>query len=233
MSESTIAITFALPTESSGFRARLDEKQAQPGLVFGTINEKAVAICHTGVGGKHCNDRMEQLLHKARPTLVISSGFAGAVTEQLQPGELILAENFSDLVVLARAREILSDHKARVVKLFTSASILDSISERNEIARASGAAAVDMETGSISEICKAHGVPLLSLRAITDTPAEPLPAPADVLFDIEAQRTKYGRLLTYLFRHPDSIVKLTAFSRRIAKVRGKLTDALVTLIRDL
>jgi len=228
-----IGITFALPAESSGLRKQLRERRKDHGLVFGKIGGNTVAICHTGVGAKNCNQCMEALLHKARPKLVISSGFAGAISSDLKVSDLILAENFSDLVLLGRAKEILSDRKTRAVKLFTSAAIVDSMTERNEIARASGATAVDMETGSISQICKVHGVPLLSLRAISDTPNDPLPAPPDVLFDLERQRTSYRQLFGYLLRHPGSISGLLRFSRRINQVRTRLTDALIELIEQL
>src|SRR5205085_2607457 len=83
-------------------------------------------------------------------------------------------------------------------------AIVDSVVERNEIARRSGAEAVDMETGAIAGVCNAHGVPLLSLRAISDSPTEPFPVAAHILFDIEQQRPNYGRLAVYLLRDPAS-----------------------------
>jgi adenosylhomocysteine nucleosidase len=237
-----IGITFALPAESSGLRRRLAKVRRENDLLFGKIDPPSprlrragnhdVVIVHTGVGARHCNERMEALLHKARPRLIISSGFAGAVVDDLQVGDLILAENFSDRELLTRAISILRERKPRVAKLFTSTSIIDSVAERNEIARASGAAAVDMETGAIAEICRAHGVPLLSLRAISDSPAEPFPAPPSVLFDIEYQRTKVGRLLAYILRDPGSGWRLVRFGKQIARVRANLTEALVTLIRE-
>jgi hypothetical protein len=90
-----------------------------------------------------------------------------------------------------------------------------------------------METGAIVETCKAHGMPLLSLRAVTDTPNDPFPAPPDILFDIERQRTNFVGLLAHLSKHPGSIPKLMRFSKRIAQVRATLTDALITLIKQL
>lgn len=228
-----IAITFALPTESVGIRQHFRDARKNENMISGKIGDRAVTVLHTGVGAKNCNDRVEALLHKARPRIVITSGFAGAVNADLQVGDLILAENFSDPQSLANAERILRDWSPRVAKLFTSTSIVDSAAERNEIAGASGAAAVDMETGAIVGICDAHGVPLLSLRGISDTPKEPFPAPPNVLFDIERQRPSYGRLISYLFRHPPSIASLLRFDRRIARVRETLTDAIVALIKQI
>jgi adenosylhomocysteine nucleosidase len=228
-----IAITFALPTESSGLRRHFRDIRQDENMVSGTIGDHAVTISHTGVGAKKGNERIEALLHKARPRLVISTGFAGAVAEGLHVGDLILAENFSDRHLLNNAERILHDHKPKVAELFTSTSIVDSVVERNQIARESGAAAVDMETGTIVGICNAHGVPLLSLRAISDSPTEPFPAPPSVLFDIERQRPNYPLLILYLFRYPASIASLSQFGRRIARVRKTLTEAIIALITEI
>ena len=228
-----IAITFALPTESSGLRRQLRNARQVGDMVSGKIGEHAVIVLHTGVGAKNCNERVEALLHKARPRLVISSGFAGAVAEDLHVGDLILAENFADRQLLANAERILCDRKPRVVKLFTSTSIVDSVTERDQIARASGSAAVDMETGAIVGVSNAHGVPLLSLRVISDTPKAPFPAPPKVLFDMERQRPNYGRLISYLFRHPTLVASLLRFVRQIAQARSVLTGAIVALVKEI
>jgi len=226
-----IGITFALPSESSGLRRRLRAIQKDHDLLFGKIDDRDVAIVHTGVGEKHCQARLESLLHKARPRLLISSGFAGAVTNELHSGDLILAQNVSDQELLARASGIVRE--SRTVKLFTASTVVDSIEERNKIALQSGAAAVDMETGAIANVCNAHGVPFLSLRAISDSPAEPFPAPMSVLFDVEHQRTSVGRLLAYILRDPGSGWRLIRFGKQIARVRANLTDAIVASVKVL
>lgn len=228
-----MAITFALPTESSDLIRQLRQPENVDNLLFGKIGDRDVTIVHTGVGAENCNERLEILLHKARPEFVITAGFAGAVAENLAVGDLILAENFSYPTLLNLAKEILRNRNARSVKLFTSASVINSTSERAEIARQSGAAAVDMETGAIVGVCSAHGVPVLSLRAISDTPRDPLPAPPDLLFDIERQRTNYGRLFAYILREPASALRLLRFGQSIARVRKVLTDAIIELAGGL
>jgi nucleoside phosphorylase len=139
-----IAITFALAAESSGVIAKLREIGRDSDLVFGKIDNREVTIVRTGVGAKHCKERIEEVLHKARPRLVISSGFAGSAVENLAVGDLILAENFSDQRLLLTAKEILRDSRPQVVRLFTSTSIIGSIEQRSVIASKNGATAVDM-----------------------------------------------------------------------------------------
>jgi len=226
-----IGITFALPSESSDLRRRLLAIRKDHDLLFGKIDDRDVAIVHTGVGEKHCQARLEFLLHTARPRLVISSGFAGAVTNELRSGDLILAQNFSDQQLLARASGIVGE--SRTVKLFTASTIVDSIEERNKIARQSGAAAIEMETGAIANVCNAHGVPLLSLRAISDSPAEPFPAPMSILFDVKTQETDLRKLFGYIITGPTRIVRLLHFFQQIRHARKVLAEALISLIRQI
>src|SRR5260370_3969118 len=98
-----IAIRFALRSESSDLVRRLRVWQRHKNLISGNVNGGDVAIVHTGVGARNCNERLEILLHKTRPRLVISSGFAGAVTEKLRVVALVLAQNFSDPQLLGDA----------------------------------------------------------------------------------------------------------------------------------
>jgi adenosylhomocysteine nucleosidase len=108
--------------------------------------------------------------------------------------------------------------------------VVDSSAAREEIARSSGAAAVDMETEIIAVECAARGIPLLSLRAISDTPAQPLPAPPDVLFDLQRQRTNFPKLVTYVLRHPVVVPRLFRFARQVSRARQELADSLMAIL---
>jgi hypothetical protein len=88
-----------------------------------------------------------------------------------------------------------------------------------------------METEFIAAACANHRIPLLSLRAISDTPSEPFPAPPGVLFDLEKQKTDFGRLAFHLVTHPSALMRLNAFRRRIALARRTLTSALEKILR--
>jgi hypothetical protein len=72
---------------------------------------------------------------------------------------------------------------------------------------------------------------MLSMRVISDTPAQPFPAPAHVLFDVEKQKTNFLRLATYLVRHPGAVSRLNVFRERIGVARNSLTNALERILR--
>src|SRR5262249_2801602 len=101
------------------------------------------------------------------------------------------------------------------------------------IARTTGAAAVDMETEFIAQACATHGIPLLSLRVITDTPVQAFPAPPDILFDIAKQRTGLAKLTRFFLTHPNRVPHLVQFARRIGRAKKILASALVTIVREL
>ena len=230
-----IAITFALATESCDLVGQLTEKHVRDGseLVFGKIDKQPVAIFHTGVGRKSCESKINGFLRSEQPDFLISSGFAGGVREDLHAGDLFLAENFSERQLLDRARQTLIDRNPKIGRLFTSTAIIDSIAERHETARTNGAAAVDMETEFVATACEARGIPMLSLRVISDSTSEPLPAPPGVLFDIERQRTDFKKLIAHSIGHPAAAWRLIVFARQIRNARARLTDALAALLHPL
>jgi hypothetical protein len=145
--------------------------------------------------------------------------------------ELLIAKNFST-VDLNHAQSPLSIVPIQAVNMLTMSALIDSSEERERIARESGASAVDMETESIARACAALGIPLLSLRIITDTPTQPFPAPPSVLFDIQQQRTHITALARFFLAHPTRIPALVQFGRRIARARTILANALVKIVRS-
>lgn len=231
-----IAVTFSLPAESSGFLNRLHNRTRSDrngaATIRGKIDNRAIEIFHTGVGEKVCRQRMARFLQDRQLDCLISAGFAGALNDQLNVGDLLLAQNFST-VELSKTCSLLVNLPIHVANLLTVPSMIDSNEERNEIARATGAAAVDMETEFIARACAEHGVPLLSLRVISDTPCQRFPAPAHVLFNIERQRTSVVRLVLYLLRHPTRLPGLIRFMSQITRSRESLTKALVAVATAL
>ena len=229
------AVTFALPAESSEFLRRLDNKLCTGRnairIIRGTLDDREIEVLHTGVGEKVCRQRVGKFLKDQQFEFLISAGFAGALNDQLHSGDLLLARNFSTLYLTERQSfPSLPIHQA---DLLTLPALIDSSEERNEIARSTDAAAVDMETEFIARACAEHGIPLLSLRVITDTPREPFPAPVHVLFDIAKQRTDLPKLAAFFLAHPTRVPRLIQFARRITNARKKLANALVTLLREL
>ncbi len=118
-------------------------------------------------------------------------------------------------------------------RIFSADRVIDPAADRYGIGREQGAAAIDMETATIARLCADFAVPMLALRVISDSPAAPFPAPPEVLFDVETERTKLTSLLGHLARNPKAVAQLADFSKRITLVKTKLANALCTLLREL
>jgi adenosylhomocysteine nucleosidase len=231
-----IAVTFALPAESSEFLRRLGNKSRADrndiSIVRGTIDHRSIEVIHTGVGENICRQRIGKFLENQQFDFLISAGFAGSLNHELRVNDLLVAKNFLTLD-LKHAQSSLSNMSIHAVNMLTVPALIDSSEERERIAGKSGASGVDMETEFIARACVAHGIPLLALRVITDTPTQPFPAPANVLFDIHRQRTRISVLAKFFVTHPKRIPSLIQFSRRIARARTVLTNALVEVVRTI
>ncbi len=229
-----IGLTFALPTESCGFRRllinRRDVSTSGVEVLHGEIHGKGVALLHTGVGRKICEQRIRDFLRAQPITCLISSGFAGALDDNISVGELLVAENFSDPNLLGLSRDLLVKHRAKFGRLHTATTMIDDASGRAALATETGAVAVDMETEFIAHACSERNIPMLSLRVISDTPLQSLPAPPAVLFDLNRQRTPLAALAFHLTTHPMSVPRLIGFARQISRAREALTSALVELL---
>jgi adenosylhomocysteine nucleosidase len=230
----SIAVTFALPAESSEFLRRLGNKSHTDrngiSIVRGTIDHRSIEVIHTGVAENICRQRIGRFLENQQFDFLISAGFAGSLSHELQVNDLLLAKNFST-VDLKHAS--LSNVSIYAANMLTVPALIDSRDERERIARESGASAVDMETEFIARACAVHRIPLLALRVITDTPTQPFPAPPSVLFDIHRQRTHIAALAKFFLTHPRRMPGLVQFARRIARARKTLSNALVQIVRGL
>lgn len=230
-----IAITFALPAESSDFVRLLEQRtvNSREGVenFRGRIHGKLINVIHTGVGKIACRDRMAVVLRRERYEYLISAGFAGALEKELRVGHILVAENYSSPKFLESPKLDLGEAGTFLGRLATVPRMIESVAQRETLNKRTGAAAVDMETETIAELCAAHELPMLSVRAISDTAAEPFPAPAHVLFDLAKQKTDLFRLGTYLLTHPSAVGRLNAFRQRIGIARTALTQALENVLR--
>ena len=227
-----IAVTLALPSESSQFLRRLGNKSRTDrkgiSIVRGTIGHRSIEVIHTGVGEKICTERIAKFLENELFDFLISAGFAGSLNHELQVNDLLVAKNFSTIDLKYAS---LSNVSIYAANMLTVPALIDSNEERERIARESRASAVDMETEFIARACTAHGIPLLALRVITDTPTQPFPAPANVLFDIQQQRTHIAVLARFFLTHPKRVPGLVHFARRVARARKILASALNTVVQ--
>ena len=195
-----VIITFALPDESRPFVEDLSGRRRvkAPGLptFVGDLHGKMTAVVHTGVGDTAAGrDRLKGMLAAAETPVrwVLSAGYAGALRPGMAVGDLVLAENRSDPALAASARTLLADEPLHIGALTTETAVAGTVAAKAALAATTGALAVDMETGWIAGVCAWAGVPILSLRVVSDAADQPLPVPGHILFDAARQRPPVPR----------------------------------------
>src|SRR6188472_316760 len=131
-----IAVTFALPSESSEFLRRLGNKSHANrngiNIVRGTIGHRSIEVIHTGVGKKICTERIAKFLENDQFDFLISSGFAGSLNHELQVNDLLVAKNFSTIDLKHAS---LSNVSIYAANMLTVPALIDSNEERERIAR--------------------------------------------------------------------------------------------------
>jgi len=194
--------------------------------------EQECILIQTGVGIARATEAARALLSARRPALVVSFGIAGAPQEGLEIGDLVVARSVRLLKAgtLGPVRSLasLSDGAYRAVKkalLPTGARVSQGsvITTWGEQPPASAgmrmeAPVLEMETAGIAEVCAEEGIPLISLRAISDSVREPLPFALPDFLD-DRQQLMIGKLGAAVLGRPTllpALLRLSTNARRAA-----------------
>ena len=224
-----IAVIFALPDESRDFCRGLTGRRAHgrgaAQVVEGRLGERAIMVIHTGIGAAAARRRTQELLGAHRPRLAISAGFAGGLQADLRVGDVVV-----DLREAADATRFQPAPRCRLGKMATVPRALETAAEKAELGRASGALAVEMETGIIAEVCRGFETPLIAVRSISDTVSQTLPVPLEFWFDLERQQPRIAGLLWYLALHPSRIRPFAHFVAGLGAARAALAETLCRVI---
>jgi adenosylhomocysteine nucleosidase len=228
-----IALSFALPEESKGI-VRLVGSASRAGssalpVISGTLAGREIVIVHSGMGMDSASARIGTFLDSHTPSLWIAAGFAGGLSPDLRVGDILTVRNFSDP---DRFSDIAS-LPAHTGTLITTKSVVQTAEQKRDLARHTGAVAVDMETAAIHRLCAARGIPMLSIRAISDAVSQDLPVPAAVWFDPARQRPRPLPLLLHLASHPARILPFARFVRGVNSARSSLTTFLLAALAAL
>lgn len=206
-------VCFALPFESAAFRKKIGSRHD-------------VEILHTGMGAAAAGEALRARIGASRPDRVISSGFAGALNPELRAGDLIVAGNLSSPEWLVG----ISNTTHATGTLFTQSSVVATVDGKSALRRQTGADAVDMESGALAKVAADLGIPILTVRSISDDAQTGMIAPPTVL-EAAANDGVRGtlRLLRWLAIRPRTWRPFTRFvndTRRAQQSLVKLIEFL-------
>jgi adenosylhomocysteine nucleosidase len=132
-------------------------------------NGEAALVC-AGIGAEAARRATEAIIREVNPVRVISVGFAGALDNSLQVGQVLQPRT-----VINAADGVRTEVGSGEGVLVSSATVADQ-EQKIRFGETYGASAVDMEAAAVAQGARARGVEFAVLKAISDAADFSLPA---------------------------------------------------------
>ena len=188
-----------------------------------------VALLETGEGAQNCEAALRRYINERAPRAVLGIGFAGALSESLEVGDLVIVDGFcgSDVrppETLIRVADKVDMGGVRHGVAVTVDEVVSQSRAKAELARSlqdDEIGIVDMESSIVATICAETRVPFAVVRAVSDLFSEDLP------IDFNRYRTRDGRVselrvMMAAVVKPSSIKGLRELDRRAKYCAGRL-----------
>ena len=209
----SVLVCFAVEDEAGPFRKNLP-------------SEIRCEVLITGMGRRNCERKFQAALATSRPSLVLSSGFAGGLNPNLETGTIVF-----DAAPDSQLSASLQAFGARPGTFHCADQIAPTADAKRKLREATGADAVEMESAIIRGICAQRNIPAVTIRVISDSAQEDLPLDFNRLMTA-GQRLNYWKLAWHLARFPTTVVKLMAFRRTVLGCARNLDAALNHALQD-
>jgi adenosylhomocysteine nucleosidase len=197
------------------------------GIVVGLAAEGRIARRLGGsiaIGGGTAGGARQAATRLAQSgaTALLSFGLAGGLDPALRPGDLLVPHTVASVRLfptdpsLCRLLGGVTPHA-----LFSAEQVVATSAEKRALWRATGCAAVDLESAAVAEVATDKNLPFAVLRAVCD-PAERAVPPA-ALAGIGVRGVVVpGRVLVSLARQPGQFVALLALAHDATRARRAL-----------
>lgn len=164
-----VALIAAMEREIAPLAKRFTRRtDSQTG--FSYFERPGVWLVCAGVGGDHAAAAARWLVASVKPEVVVSIGFAGALTPDCKAGDVITPATVID----GSTGDQFSLGTGSGV-LVSNAGVLDEPGKR-KLAEQYGAGAVDMEAASVARVAQQNGIPFFAVKAISDELGLAMPA---------------------------------------------------------
>jgi adenosylhomocysteine nucleosidase len=205
-----VLLCFALEEEAVPIRKRTPDK---PG----------VSVLVTGIGRKNAKIAVGRTLALDKPERVFTCGFAGGLNPGLKPGDVVFETDDTALAIRLAATG------AKPAKFHCSARVAVTTVEKAELRRATGADAVEMESGAIQALCRERGIPCATVRVISDTANEDLPLDFNKLAKPDLS-IDYGKLALAIAKSPGRTPALLRLRKQTRFAAERLAEVLAKVI---
>jgi adenosylhomocysteine nucleosidase len=201
-------------------------------------------MVETGIGQKRTETALEWVLGQPllgnlpyQPRVVLSTGFSGALGDDRQVGDVVLATEVTNAegkvwpvtwpAELPPGEWRPPLHRGRIL---TTAKLVATPEEKRALGQQHEAVAVDLETAAVARLCTRRGVPFGCVRVISDDCRMPL-SPRLVSL-LSGNQVSPVRLLGALLRAPGlstEFWRLAKQTRHAARQLGTALGELLTL----
>lgn len=243
-----IGIITAMPEE---FRAVAESLGTATATQLGKLRAERFSsarheflLVESGVGFGNAARAAEMVIRDGHPDLLISSGFCGGIAPELQAGDVVVAKQiiisnesgFEEIPLLLSSigQKLVASQAAigkRVVGgVFVSTSTITS--KRRLAGMLSDIypnPVVEMESGAIAIIAAENNIPLLAIRAVSDSAAEELGFSLDEFCDSDMRHIRPYKVLLTALRKPRIIPQLVRLSRSSRRAAESLTATFSSL----
>ncbi len=182
-----------------------------------------VSILITGIGRQNAENSVRGFLQHNSAQQVFTCGFAGGLDPTLKVGDLVF---LTPDWMLDKA---LVEAGARPANFYCSPRVVTTAVEKAELRRTTGADAVEMESVSIHKICIERGIPVATLRVISDTAHEDMPLNFNQLSNPD-QSLNYTKLAWAVAKSPGKIPALLRLQKNCRFAAERLAGVLKQII---
>lgn len=164
MSAAKVAIIAALPREIAGLvrGVRPDPELRKRRIHLYRIDGSVVVA--GGIGASRSALALDAALHNVEPSLIISTGLAGACSPEIHAGEVIEATT----VVDAKTGERFPCATSGVERVLVTTEAIAGVREKARLHATYNAALVDMEAATVARLALARGLSFRAIKGISD-----------------------------------------------------------------
>jgi adenosylhomocysteine nucleosidase len=239
-----VGIVFALGIEAGGVEDLLEGVVRIRGHGFavcrGTLKGRHVALVKAGTGREAAAHATEALIAGHRPTWVISAGFAGGLSPEVEKHDLVMG----DSLVSSSGDQLTIDLKVdpealaetpgvHVGRLLCVDAIVRTPAEKRRWGEAHQALAVDMETFAVAEVCRRRKVRFLAIRIVSDAVDDALPGDVGRIAHQKSLAAKFGAVVGAVWNRPSSVKDMLRLKEDALIASGRLARFLVSVIEQL
>ena len=250
----TIGLVAAMPEEIKPLLKKAGRFSREPCDSFTlyrfALADRQICLMESGMGARRAAAATRALIAACSPSMIINIGFAGAVTNGVSVGDIVIATRVIDggdgepdrsefsagggdpALMQPQLSEAPGRYLATAATFISAQRILNKRELAARLPRDSGDYVLDMETATVVAAARDAKLPVLAIRAVSDGADEELGFSIDEFTD-ESMTVRPWRVLTTIAKKPWIIPQLIRLAGNVKRAGNNLSDALIDALHQL